>query len=196
MLKRLLTIVLLGICLANAQAQTQVQIPIPPAGTFSLGIAKGSDSHWLTPKEKVQGVAFQWKALPDTRGFILEVDVKSVSHADILYWSFGDCKPDADVNVFSVEGQAFTCYYGESMKLRTLQAVTPTDAIRLSNGHKDETPLMLYESGKKTDRPVLAGRCELTAGSKLYFCFYEQNEKADYNYYMLPEVLKNISTNK
>ncbi len=52
-----------------------------------------------------------------------------------------------DINVFSVEGQAFTCYYGESMKLRTLQAVTPTDDIRLSNGRQDKTPLLLYESG-------------------------------------------------
>ena len=97
-----------------------------------------------------------------------------------------------DINVFSVEGQAFTCYYGESIKLRTLQAVTPTDDIRLSNGHQDKTPLQLYESGKRTDRPVLAGRCPLTANGKLYFCFYEQNAQADYNYFMLPELFNKI----
>ena len=67
------------------------------------------------------------KALPDSRGFILEVEVASAPEADALFWSFGDCQPDSDINVFSVEGQAFTCYYGESMQLRTLQAVTPTD---------------------------------------------------------------------
>ena len=87
------------------------------------------------------------------------------------------------------------------MKLRTLQAVTPSDDIRLSNGHKDETPLMLYESGKRTDRPVLAGRCNLsptlsqekdTKPFRLYFCFYEQNEKADYNYFMLPDIFAKI----
>ena len=88
------------------------------------------------------------------------------------------------------------------MKLRTLQAVTPTDDIRLSDGHKDETPLMLYESGKQTARPVLAGRCTLSPASsspkegskpfRLYFCFYEQNEKADYNYYMLPDIFAKI----
>ena len=48
---------------------------------------------------------------------------------------------------------------------------------------------MLYESGKRTDRPVLAGRCSLSPASsrnegskpfRLYFCFYEQNEKTDY----------------
>ena len=153
MLKQLLTVVLLAICLINVQAQQLT----PPAGTFRLGISKGTDSHWLAPQEKVKGIAFRWKALPDTRGFILEVAVTSLQQADNLFWSFGDCQPDMDINVFSVEGQAFTCYYGESMKLRTLQAVTPTDDIRLSNGRQDKTPLLLYESGKRTDRPVLAG---------------------------------------
>lgn len=158
MLRHLLTIVLLVILLIDAQAQALT----PPAGTFRLGISKGNESHWLKPKEKIQGVSFQWKALPDSRGFILEVEVASAPEADALFWSFGDCQPDSDINVFSVEGQAFTCYYGESMQLRTLQAVTPTDDIRLSDGHKDATPLMLYESGKRTDRPVLAGRCSLS----------------------------------
>ncbi len=183
--------------LIDAQAQALT----PPAGTFRLGISKGNESHWLKPKEKIQGVSFQWKALPDSRGFILEVEVASAPEADALFWSFGDCQPDSDINVFSVEGQAFTCYYGESMQLRTLQAVTPTDDIRLSDGHKDATPLMLYESGKRTDRPVLAGRCSLSPASsrnegskpfRLYFCFYEQNEKADYNYYMLPDIFAKI----
>lgn len=188
MLKQLLTIVLLGILLIDAQAQALT----PPAGTFKLGISKGKESHWLKPKEKIQGITFQWKALPDTRGFILEVAVASTAKADVLFWSFGDCQPDSDVNVFSVEGQAFTCYYGESMNLRTVQAVTPTDDIRLSDGQKDETPVTLYNSGKRTDRPVLAGRCPLVPDSKIYFCFYEQNEKADYNYYMLPDIFAQI----
>lgn len=188
MLKQLLTVVLLAICLINVQAQQLT----PPVGTFRLGISKGTDSHWLAPQEKVKGIAFRWKALPDTRGFILEVAVTSLQQADTLFWSFGDCQPDMDINVFSVEGQAFTCYYGESMKLRTLQAVTPTDDIRLSNGRQDKTPLLLYESGKRTDRPVLAGRCPLAANSKLYFCFYEQNARADYNYFMLPDLFAKI----
>lgn len=184
----LLIIVLLGIGSIHAQAQ----LPVPPAGIFRLGVAHENESHWLAPGEKVKGMTLKWKALPDTRGFILEVEVTTPSKADALFWSFGDCKPDADINVFSVEGQAFTCYYGESMKLRTLQAVTPTDDIRLSDGNKDETPLQLYESGKRTNRPVLAGRCPLAANTKLYFCFYEQNAKADYNYFILPELFNRI----
>ena len=156
MLRHLLTIVLLGILLIDAQAQALT----PPAGTFRLGISKGNESHWLKPKEKIQGVSFQWKALPDSRGFILEVEVASAPEADALFWSFGDCQPDSDA-----------------------------------------TPLMLYESGKRTDRPVLAGRCSLSPASsrnegskpfRLYFCFYEQNEKADYNYYMLPDIFAKI----
>lgn len=185
----LLIIVLLGIGSIHAQAQ----LPVPPAGIFRLGVAHENESHWLAPGEKVKGMTLKWKALPDTRGFILEVEVTTPSKADALFWSFGDCKPDADINVFSVEGQAFTCYYGESMKLRTLQAVTPTDDIRLSDGNKDGTPLQLYESGKRTNRPVLAGLCPLAANTKLYFCFYEQNAKADYNYYMLPELFDKIN---
>jgi len=198
MLRHLLTIALLGIWLIDAQAQALM----PPAGTFRLGVSKGNESHWLKPKEKIQGISFQWKALSDSRGFILEVKVDSTTpEADALFWSFGDCQPDSDINVFSVEGQTFTCYYGESMQLRTLQAVTPTDDIRLSDGHQDATPLKLYESGKRTDRPVLTGRCSLSPllsqeesakPLRLYFCFYEQNQKADYNYYMLPDVFAKI----
>ena len=139
MLKQLLTAVLLAICLISVQAQPLT----PPAGTFRLGISKGPDRHWRAPQEKVKGITFLWKALPDTRGFILEVTVASLQQADTLFWSFGDCRPDMDINVFSVEGQAFTCYYGESIKLRTLQAVTPTDDIRLSNGHQEQTALFL-----------------------------------------------------
>ena len=55
MLRHLLTIVLLGILLIDAQAQALT----PPAGTFRLGISKGNESHWLKPKEKIQGVSFQ-----------------------------------------------------------------------------------------------------------------------------------------
>ena len=145
MLKQLLTTVLLGILLIDAQAQSLT----PPAGTFRLGISKGNESHWLKPKEKVEGIHFQWKALPDSHGFILEVEVTSTSKADKLFWSFGDCQPDSDINVFSVEGQAFTC--------------SPPP------------------SQEKYTKPL-----------RLYFCFYEQNEKADYNYYMLPDIFAKI----
>ena len=51
MLKQLLTVVLLAICLINVQAQQLT----PPAGTFRLGISKGTNSHWLAPQESLSG---------------------------------------------------------------------------------------------------------------------------------------------
>lgn len=189
-LHRLLSSLLLAFCLITAQAQSLT----PPAGTFRLGVGEGTTSRWLSANEKTPGIVFNWKSLPDTRGFILEVSTTDKCKADTLYWSFGDCQPDTAVNVFSVEGQAFTCYYGESMKLRTVHGILPGDDIRLSDGNKADSPQMLYHSGKRTERPLLAGRYPLAANSKLYFCFYQQNAKADYNYYLLPSLFNQIPT--
>lgn len=60
MLRHLLTIVLLGILLIDAQAQALT----PPAGTFRLGISKGNESHWLKPKEKIQEYPSNGKHCP------------------------------------------------------------------------------------------------------------------------------------
>lgn len=188
MLKKIFILTLLGMLYTNAHAQ----FLSPPAGTFRLGIAQGTESHWLKEEEKVKGMVFEWKVLPHSRGFILKVTTDATVKADALYWSFGDCRPDADVNVFSIEGKAFTCYYGESMKLKTVQAITPSENIRLSDGTQAYTPLALYASGKKTRHPMLAGQCTLDEHTPLYFCFYEQNKQADYNYYMLPELFNQI----
>ncbi|WP_321334238.1 DUF4450 domain-containing protein [uncultured Bacteroides sp.] len=134
-------------------------------------------------------------------GLIMEVEAKDVPPTLQLIWSFGGCygkvlndKTDSRMkpiyckdNVFSVEGTAFICYYGESMKLKVIRGVTPPASdIRLSDAHRQDTPLLLYQSGKKTDAPVLAAACAIKSNEKLYFCFYTQNKEADYNYYMLP----------
>ena len=88
-----------------------------------------------------------------------------------LCWAFGACDGADDSavtdnsipvascfhNVFSIEGNAFTTYYGESMKLRTVHGVSPIGSeIRLSDGHKQASPLALFNSGKKTDAPVIS----------------------------------------
>ena len=89
-----------------------------------------------------------------------------------------------DYHVFSIEGNAFTTYYGESMKLRTVHGVSPIGSeIRLSDGHKQASPLALFNSGKKTDAPVISALCPWKPQEKLYFCFYQ---RGDYNYFMLP----------
>lgn len=152
--------------------------------------------------------------LTHTEGFILKASALT-SDTD-LYWAFGACaaqdanannasqsfyqsaalQPDAcKYNVFSVEGCAFTTYFGESMKLKVVQAVTPLGGeIRLSDAHRQESPRRFWESGKKTDAPALGGKVKLTVGEPLYFCFYRQNREADYNYYLLPALYNEEST--
>ena len=88
-----------------------------------------------------------------------------------LCWAFGACDGADDPavtdnsipaascfhNVFSIEGNAFTTYYGESMKLRTVHGVSPIGSdIRLSDGHKQASPLALFNSGKKKDAPGIS----------------------------------------
>lgn len=153
-----------------------------------MGIARNEQSHWLTKNEKINGLTFKRLPLADSKGFILEIKVAPAAIADTLYWSFGDCKPETDVNVFVIEGQNFSCYYGGNTQLHLMQGITPSDDIKLSDGDKRQTPLLLYQAGKRTSHPLLVGRCVITTTAKLYFCFYQQNEKADYNYEMLPEV--------
>lgn len=142
--------------------------------------------------------------LTDSDGFVMEVEGLNLPDGIDLFWSFGGCyakvlpnKAESDLkpeyckdNVFSVEGSAFTVYYDESLNLKVVQAVVPENSdIRLSDAHKQASPLVFHESGKKTDAPALTGTSKLING-KLYFCFYLQNAKADYNSFMIPELFK------
>lgn len=112
-------------------------------------------------------------------------------------WAFGGCDattPETDIepqyckdNVFNVEGTQVTVYHGKVMQLKVTNLIVPSaSSIRLSDGHKQHTPLALFTSGKKTDAPVLAATCLIRKGEKVYFCAYKQNAKADYADYMLP----------
>lgn len=170
----------------------------------SVKESKGKLSYTLTDPLFGKGtVSVRVAALSDSDGIVLEVEGDNLPEGVQLIWSFGGCygktldnPTDSKMepfyckyNVFSVEGTAFSVYYGESMKLRVIHGVTPSNSdIRLSDAHKQQTPLELFESGKKTDAPVLAASTPLNNSEKLYFCFYTQNTKADYNYYMLPEL--------
>lgn len=61
---------------------------------------------------------------------------------------------------FNVEGTQVTIYHGKVMQLRVTNLIVPSaSSIRLSDGHKQDTPLTLLTSGKKTDAPVLAATC-------------------------------------
>ena len=150
-------------------------------------------------------------SLSQSDGVIIEVNPVDISQGLNLFWSYGGAygkilsenehgrlKPIyCRSNVFSVEQTAFTLYYGESMRLRTVNAVMPvTSEIRLSDAHVQKCPQAFFESGKKTDSPVLAASLPLINGQKEYFCIYKQNENADYNHFMLPDLFKEESHKK
>jgi hypothetical protein len=144
-------------------------------------------------------------ALSSSDGVIIEVSAIKIPDDISLFWSYGGAygkvlektengslKPVyCKYNVFSVEWTAFTLYYGQSMKLKTINAVMPVSSeIRLSDAYMQQSPLSFFESGKKTDAPALAAVLPLKSGQKEYFCIYRQNEKADYNHYMLPALFR------
>ena len=143
--------------------------------------------------------------LTETKGLLVEVSGSRLPENLSLCWAFGACNEDKSVwgkdasnspqackdNVFSDELNAFTVYYGESMALRVTQGITPLGSeLRLSDAHRQASPLQLYHSGKKTDAPVVSSLYSWDTKEKCYFCFYKQNVKADYNYFMLPELFE------
>jgi len=149
--------------------------------------------------------------LSGSNGLIMEVGGKNLPEDLYLIWTFGGCsagnspedkkqflKPEnCKYNVFSTEINAFTVYYGQSMRLKVMMGVSPLDTeTRLSDARKMSTPLELWNSGKKTDSPVLSARNKITGGEKYYYCIYRQNQVSDYDYYMLPGVFKEELTNK
>ena len=146
------------------------------------------------------------KPLLDAPGFVLKVEGFALPDSIMLFWAFGGCLGDTvrvnknqsminpeycKDNVFSIEGHAFTVYYGTSRRLQILSALTPPGSeICLSDAHQQVTPLTFFGSGKKTDAPALAAMVPLTSGEPVYFCFYKQNPKADYNYFMMPRLFE------
>lgn len=148
---------------------------------------------------------FEVISLSNTDGIILKISAQNIPSGLELFWSYGGAYgkalDDNDAkslnpfycpnNVFSVERTAYTVYYGESMQLKVIQGITPlTSEIRLSNAYIQSSPLSFYNSGKKTDAPALTAALPLKNNTAEYFCIYKQNDKADYNYYMLPALFE------
>lgn len=145
-------------------------------------------------------------SLTNTKGVLVEVSGSRLPQTLSLCWAFGGCNEseaastqDATIpvkdcadNVFSDEENAFTVYYGESMALRTTQGIAPLGSkLILADAHKQNSPLQLLQSGKKTDAPVVCSIYSWNTKEKCYFCFYKQRAAADYNYYMLPQLFEN-----
>ena len=186
------------------------------AGSLEFGIIRGEKSKWLkdfsgtkvtadrkSVKYILRGemsgeLVIEAVSLQATDGLIIRVTARNFPAGTQFFWAYGGAsgktgsKPAllpeyCRYNVFSVEGTAFTTYYGESMKLKVIQGVMPpASVIRLSDAFRQDTPLAFFESGKKTDTPALAAVLPLE--KEQYFCIYRQNAAADYNYFMLPEV--------
>lgn len=165
------------------------------SGTLRLGIIENDSSRWLhTQKNELNLHCYP---LNDTQGFILEIE--NPKQDMMLSWAFGGCdatQPEKVIlpqyckdNVFNVEGTQITVYHGKIMQLKVTHLIVPsTSSIRLSDGHQQTTPLLLFNSGKKTDAPILAAICPIKKGEKIYFCAYKANQKADYAGYMLPQL--------
>lgn len=188
------------------------------AGSLEFGMIQGEKSKWLKdfPGTKVTAdrrsiqyflrgetsgeLVIEAVSLQATDGLIIRVSARNFPAGTQLFWAYGGASGKAGnkpallpeyckYNVFSVEGTAFTTYYGESMKLKVIQGVMPpASVIRLSDAFRQDTPLAFFESDKKTEAPALAAVLPLKNDQKEYFCIYRQNAAADYNYFMLPEV--------
>ena len=94
-------------------------------------------------------------------------------------------------------------YYGTTTRLKVVMGVMPLQTeTRLSDARQLASPLVFWNSGKKTNAPALAGSNSLLNGETYYYCIYRQNKLADYNYYLLPALfvkeaaLKTTSTNE
>lgn len=205
----------------DAEAQTFPFHLAKGAGSFRLGVVCGEESRWLDEcTVKQDGLTYRikdklWKGgvvklticpLMQGQGFVMEVTGERMPEGAQLCWAFGACDgvertpadnliPTASCfhNVHSIEGNAFTTYYGASMRLRVTQGVAPLKSeLRLADGHQQSSPLKLYHSGKKTDAPVIAALTPWRAGEKCYFSIYQ---RADFNYYLLPKVFEEAYKN-
>jgi len=149
-------------------------------------------------------IEFIIRTLADSEGAVMKLSGENFPEDLQLIWTYGGASnkevkidkwlpkilpEDCYQNVFSIEGNSFTLYYGDSRKLRILEGLTPPESrLKLADANKQLTPIKLLQSGKKTVAQVLAANVEIVADQDYYFCFYFLNPKADYNYFMLPKL--------
>ncbi len=152
-------------------------------------------------------IDFVIRPLKDSDGAVMKLVTKNLPEGVSFIWAYGGASneiaeeefnpirpKDCSENVFSIEGNSFTLYYGTSRKLKILEALTPPgEALRLADAKKQDTPVELLNSGKKSDAQVVASVFDIKNDSAYYFCFYYLNPKADYNYFMLPKLFEDGS---
>ena len=148
-------------------------------------------------------IIFRMEPMKNADGFLIEMSCINCPGNANLLWCYGgaynkviknkeDCMllPEyCKENIFSIERTSFCVYFGESMKFRTFQGITPLSSeIRLCDAHQQLNPLQYFKSGKKTDAQSLGAICKLDNQNKLYFAFYAPNRGTDYNYFMLSKL--------
>ncbi len=155
---------------------------------------------------KAAKIEFTIRPLNDSKGAVMQLKgAKLPEHARII-WTYGGASnspienrlvkrqitpDDCYQNVFSIEGNAFTLYYGNSRKLKILEALAPPgEKLKLGDAHQQKSPATLLNSGKKTDAQVVTSSFHIENDEAYYFCFYFLNPAADYNYFMLPKLFE------
>lgn len=149
--------------------------------------------------------------LSSSNGLVMEITGKNTPDNLNFLWTYGGCtarndssekkfflKPDQCLyNIFSDEINAFTVYYGQSMKLKVVMGLGPLETVtKLTDAYKLSSPLTLWNSDKKSDATVISATNKLIAGNKYYYSIYRQNQEADYIYQMLPDLFLKELTNK
>ncbi|WP_461634277.1 DUF4450 domain-containing protein [Labilibaculum euxinus] len=151
-------------------------------------------------------IEFLIRPLTDSKGAVMKLTGENLPKDLQLIWTYGGASNkdieiekwspailpvDCYQNVFSVEGNSFTLYYGDSRKLIILEGLTPPESnLKLADANQQANPIQLLQSGKKTLAQVLIADFKMTAGQDYYFCFYFLNPTADYNYFMLPKLFE------
>ncbi len=167
--------------------------------------SKGWIMEFQDPFPGTNALRFELRPLQHSNGLIVELRTSELPANLSLVWAYGGCSGSEDPaerelflqpeqcpnNVFSRENNTFTVYYGSCTSLRVMMGVAPMDTeTRLGNARSMDNPLMLWESGKKTDAPVMVARNPLQANSTYYYCIYRQNKNSDYNAFMLPALFQ------
>ncbi|WP_321321669.1 DUF4450 domain-containing protein [Labilibaculum sp.] len=151
-------------------------------------------------------IEFLIRPLADSKGAVMKLCGENLPKDLQLIWTYGGAAnkdvdssrwlpailpEDCYQNVFSIEGNSFTLYYGNSRKLKIIEGLTPPGGtLRLADANEQANPIQLLKSGKKTVTQVLTADLKMVDEQNYYFCFYFLNPTADYNYFMLPKLFE------
>lgn len=151
-------------------------------------------------------IEFLIRPLADSKGAVMKLCGENLPKDLQLIWTYGGAAnkdvdssrwlpailpEDCYQNVFSIEGNSFTLYYGNSRKLKIIEGLTPPGGtLRLADANEQANPIQLLKSGKKTVAQVLTDDFKMVDEQDYYFCFYFLNPTADYNYFMLPKLFE------